>query len=147
MTLVKFNPTRDLLNIRDNFDRMVQDLFDRRFDVSESMGELTPAVNIEENENEYLISAELPGVKKSDVKITFEDGALSISGEKRVENEEKKDNFHRIERRYGVFSRSFAIPSSIVIDKIDASFKDGVLNVVLPKAEEAKPKQIEVKVK
>jgi HSP20 family protein len=126
---------------------MVQDLFDRRWDVSESMGELTPAVNIEENENEYIISAELPGVEKKDVKITFEDGALSISGEKKVENEDKKDNFHRIERRYGVFSRSFAIPSSIVIDKIDASFKDGVLRVVLPKAEEAKPKQIEVKVK
>ena len=147
MTLVKFNPARDLLSIRDNFDRMVQDLFDRRWDVSESMGELTPAVNIEENENEYIISAELPGVEKKDVKITFEDGALSISGEKKVENEDKKDNFHRIERRYGVFSRSFAIPSSIVIDKIDASFKDGVLRVVLPKAEEAKPKQIEVKVK
>ncbi len=147
MTLVKFNPARDLLNIRDNFDRMVQDLFDRRWDVSESMGELTPAVNIEENENEYIITAELPGVKKSDVKITFEDGALSISGEKKVENEDKKDNFHRIERRYGMFSRSFAIPTSIVVDKIDASFKDGVLKVVLPKAEEAKPKQIEVKVK
>ena len=147
MTLVKFNPTRDLLSIRDNFDRMVQDLFERRWDVSESMGELTPAVNIEENENEYIITAELPGVKKSDVKITFEDGALSISGEKKVENEDKKDNFHRIERRYGVFSRSFAIPTSIVVDKIDASFKDGVLKVVLPKAEEAKPKQIEVKVK
>ena len=147
MTLVKFNPARDLLSIRDNFDRMVQDLFDRRWDVSESMGELTPAVNIEENENEYIITAELPGVEKKDVKITFEDGALSISGEKKVENEDKKDNFHRIERRYGVFSRSFAIPSSIVIDKIDASFKDGVLRVILPKAEEAKPKQIEVKVK
>ncbi len=147
MTLVKFNPTRDLFNIRDNFDYMVQDLFNKRFDVSESMGELTPAVNIEENENEYLISAELPGVKKSDVKITFEDGALSISGEKKVEKEDNKDNFHRIERRYGAFSRRFAIPSSIMIDKIDATFKEGVLNIVLPKAEEAKPKQIEVKVK
>ena len=147
MTLVKFNPTRDLFNIKDNFDYMVQDLFNRKFDVSESMGELTLAVNIEENENEYLISAELPGVKKNDVKITFEDGALSISGEKKVEKEENKDNFHRIERRYGIFSRSFAIPSGIVIDKIDATFKDGVLNVILPKAEEAKPKQIEVKVK
>jgi HSP20 family protein len=147
MTLVKFNPARDLLSIRDNFDRMVQDLFDRRWDISESMGELTPAVNIEENENEYVITAELPGVKKEDVKITFEDGALSISGEKKVENEDKKENFHRIERRYGVFSRSFAIPTSIVVEKIDASFKDGVLKVTLPKAEEAKPKQIEVKVK
>jgi HSP20 family protein len=147
MTLVKFNPTRDLLSFRDNFDRMVQDLFDKRWDLSESMGELTPAVNIEENENEYSITAELPGVEKSDVKITFEDGALSISGEKRVENEDKKENFHRIERRYGVFSRSFAIPSAIVVEKIDASFKDGVLKVILPKAEEAKPKLIEVKVK
>jgi HSP20 family protein len=147
MTLVKFNPTRDLLSFRNNFDRMVQDLFDKRWDISESMGELTPAVNIEENENEYVITAELPGVEKSDVKITFEDGALSISGEKRVENEDKKENFHRIERSYGVFSRSFAIPSSILVEKIDASFKNGVLKVLLPKAEEAKPKQIEVKVK
>jgi HSP20 family protein len=107
----------------------------------------TPAVDIAEQENEYLVKMELPGVNKEDVKISLESNILTIRGEKKQEKEEKNKSLHRVERSYGSFQRSFTLPTSVKNDKIDAFFEDGVLSVTLPKMEEAKPKQIEVKVK
>jgi len=107
----------------------------------------TPAVDIAEHDDEYLVKVELPGVNKEDVKITIESNVLTIRGEKKQEKETKKENYHRVERNYGSFQRSFTLPSTVKSDKIDASYKDGILSISLPKAEEAKPKQIEVKVK
>jgi HSP20 family protein len=107
----------------------------------------TPAVDIAEHDNEYLVRVELPGVNKDDVKITIESNILTVRGEKKQEKETKKENFHRVERSYGSFQRSFTLPTTVTNEKIDASYKDGVLSITLPKAEEAKPKQIEVKVK
>jgi HSP20 family protein len=107
----------------------------------------TPAVDIAEHDDEYLVKVELPGVNKDDVKLTLENNILTIRGEKKQEKETKKENYHRVERSYGSFQRSFTLPAAVKADKIDASYNDGILTVSLPKAEEAKPKQIEVKVK
>jgi len=107
----------------------------------------TPAVDIAEHDEQYLVEVELPGVNKEDVKITLENNILTIRGEKKQEKETRKESYHRVERSYGSFQRSFTLPTTIKSDKIDAAYKDGILQITLPKAEEAKPKQIEVKVK
>lgn len=144
--LVKWqNPARSLFSFND-VDSVFDDFFNRSlFQPSET--QISPRLNVEENDNTWIISAELPGVDKNDVKVNFQDNVLTISGEKKFEKEDKNKNYHRVERSYGKFSRSLNINSAIVADKIDASYKDGVLNITLPKAEEAKPKLIDVKVK
>jgi HSP20 family protein len=110
-----------------------------------TVGEWAPLVDITEDEKEYIIKTELPEVKKEDVKVTVENGLLTIVGERKFEKEENK-KYHRVERAYGRFVRSFVVPDSVDADKLSAEFKDGVLKVHLPKGEKAKPKQIEVKV-
>ncbi|MBI4548049.1 MAG: Hsp20/alpha crystallin family protein [Ignavibacteriae bacterium] len=106
-----------------------------------------PTVDIAEQENDYVVKVDLPGVNKSDVKITVQNDVLTIRGEKKQEKEKKGENYHRVERSYGSFQRSFTLPSSVMSDKIEASYDNGVLTITLPKVEEAKPKEIEVKVK
>ena len=105
-----------------------------------------PPVDIEENDREYILKAELPGMKKEEVKLEVEGGTLSISGERKAEKEEKDKKYHRMERSYGAFQRSFTLPEGALAEKISAEFKDGVLLVHLPKDETAKPQAIEVKV-
>jgi HSP20 family protein len=103
-------------------------------------------MDVEETENEYRIKADLPEVKKNDVKINLEDGVLTIEGERRQEKEDKNKKFHRVERSYGKFVRRLTVPSDVAQDRISAAFADGVLTVDLPKAPSAKPKNIEVKI-
>jgi len=105
-----------------------------------------PTVDISESEGEYLIKAELPEVKKEDVKVTVENGVLTLQGERRQEKEEKGKKFHRVERSYGSFIRSFTLPESVDESMVKAEYKDGVLNLHLPKSERVKPKAIDVKV-
>jgi HSP20 family protein len=104
-----------------------------------------PAVDIQETETEYLLKAELPEVKKEDVKVTVENGVLTIQGERKQEKEEKGKKFHRIERSYGTFLRTFTVPLDSEDNKVAADFKDGILRVHLPKTEKPRPKAIEVK--
>ena len=111
-----------------------------------TVSEWAPLVDLVEDDKEYLIKAELPEVKKEDVKVTVENGVLSIGGERKFEKEEENKKYHRIERAYGSFMRSFALPQDAAGDKINAEFKDGVLKVHLPKSAEAKPKSIDVKI-
>jgi HSP20 family protein len=106
-----------------------------------------PLTDISEDEDNFVLKLDLPGIKKENVKINYENGQLSISGERKHESEKKNAKFHRVERSYGKYFRSFNLPSKIQEDKIDAEFKDGQLTITVPKSEEAKPKQIEVKVK
>ncbi|MBM2839971.1 MAG: Heat shock protein, Hsp20 family [Bacteroidetes bacterium] len=127
-----------------NLDREISDILD---DGSFGTSVWTPAVDVAENENEVQVKVELPGVSKDDVKITMQENILTIRGEKKQEKETKNSEYHRVERSYGSFQRSFTLPTNVKHDKIEASYNDGVLTVTLPKAEEAKPKQIEVKVK
>ena len=108
--------------------------------------EWAPSVDITEDDKEYLVKADLPEVKKEDVKVTVENGILTITGERKFEKEEKDKKYHRIERSYGNFLRSFTLPDGADGTKVSADFKDGVLKVHLPKTEKAKPKAVEVKV-
>ena len=145
--LVKWqNPVRSLFNVNNDLDNLFEDFFGNRQQSTEDT-QISPRLNVEENENAWVISAELPGVAKEDVKVNFQDDFLTISGEKKFEKEDKDKNYHRVERSYGKFSRSLKIGKSVLSDKIDAEYKDGVLTISLPKAEEAKPKLIDVKVK
>jgi len=111
-----------------------------------TVAEWSPLVDITEDEKEYLIKADLPEVKKEDVKLTVQDDVMSISGERKYEKEEKGKKYHRVERAYGSFMRSFTLPEDADGSKVSAEYKDGVLKVHLPKSEKAKPKSIEVKV-
>jgi HSP20 family protein len=111
-----------------------------------TVAEWSPLVDISEDEKEYLIKAEIPEMKKDDMKISVQDNVLSISGERKYEKEEKGKKYHRVERAYGSFMRSFTLPEDADGSKVGAEYKDGILKVHLPKSEKAKPKAIEVKV-
>ncbi|NWF74365.1 MAG: Hsp20/alpha crystallin family protein [Nitrospirae bacterium] len=111
-----------------------------------TVAEWSPLVDITEDDKEYLIKADLPEVKKEDVKLTVQDDVMSISGERKSEKEEKGKKYHRVERAYGSFMRSFTLPEDADGSKVSAEYKEGVLKVHLPKSEKAKPKSIEVKV-
>jgi HSP20 family protein len=115
-------------------------------DEAMTVAEWAPLVDITEDEKEYLIKAQLPEVKKDDMKVSVQDGVLTISGERKSEKEEKNKKFHRVEWAYGSFARSFTLPEDADADKVAGDFKDGVLKVHVPKSEKAKPKKIEVKV-
>ena len=110
------------------------------------LAEWAPSVDISEDDKEWLIKAELPEIKKENVKVTVENGVLSITGERKLEKEEKGKKYHRVERSYGSFLRSFTLPESADGGRVSAEFKDGVLNVHLPKNEKAKQKAVDVKI-
>jgi HSP20 family protein len=111
-----------------------------------TVAEWLPLVDVSEDDKEYLIKAELPEVKKDDVKVTVENGVLTVTGERRFEKEEKDRKYHRIERSYGSFTRSFSVPDDADDSKVSAEFKDGVLTMRLAKTEKARPKSVQVKV-
>ena len=144
MTLVKWNPNRVLFNWTED---LYNELLNSRGFFNLNRDNWYPHVDIEERENEYVLNMELPGMNKDDINISFNDDVLTVSGEKKDAGEDAKVNYHLNERRYGKFERAFRIHSDIKADKIEAHFRDGILQIGLPKAETAKPKQIEVKVK
>lgn len=144
--LMRFNPALDFHRMQREIDRVFESLSPLR---SNGNGEWetavwSPSVDLVENENAYLIHADLPGVSKEDLKINFHDGALSLSGERKVEKREEKDEYVRIERSSGHFYRSFNLPKTIDVDGIEARHENGVLTIRVPKAEESKPRQIRV---
>ena len=110
-----------------------------------SLAEWAPAVDIKEEEGAYRVQVDLPGLKKEDINIEVNENRLAISGERQFEQEEKRDDYHFVERSYGRFHRAFNLPSSVDANKIDATYKDGVLEVTLPKKEEVKPKKVTIK--
>jgi len=124
------------------FDRFFEDL--RLPEVFGKDGEVVPAFDIAETEKEYTITGEIPGIEAKDLNVTFSDGTLTIQGEKKKEQEEKGEHFHRIEREYGSFQRGFRLPENVKADALKANYKDGVLKITLPKVE-IKTKKIEVK--
>jgi HSP20 family protein len=103
-----------------------------------------PSVDIFENNNEVVLKAELPGMDAKDIEVNLERNVLTLKGERHFEKEAKEENYHRIEREFGTFSRSFALPSAVEDEKVTAEYKDGVLTIVLPKREETKPKTIKI---
>src|SRR5581483_111681 len=147
MNIVKWTPFRELEDIQTRLNRFFGELPARKIeDEGLFFADWTPVVDVQETEKEYLIKAELPEVKKEDVKVEMLDGVLTIEGERKQEKEEKGKKFHKVERAYGKFVRQFALPNEVESTKIAAEFKEGMLNVHLPKAAVAKPKSIEVKV-
>jgi len=148
MTLVRWDPFRELEDMSDRLNRVFNRSALPRTNDKETMvvADWVPSVDVSETEGEYQIKVEIPDVKKEDVKVTLEEGVLTIQGERKHEKEEKGTRYHRVERSYGRFVRSFTLPDLIDEGKVKAEFKDGVLNLQLPKSEKAKPKAIEVKV-
>jgi len=151
MTLVKWNPTRDLFNLEKEFNKIFS-TFGDKFGINRADEEAyenaiwSPLADITEDEDKYTVKLDLPGIDKKNVKLSFTEGQISISGERKQEDEEKNTKYHRVERMYGKYFRSFTLPNKIKEDKIDAQFKNGQLTIVIPKADEVKPKEIEIKV-
>lgn len=137
--IMKLSPFRSALSLQHEIDRLFNE-----WPVRNNQSEWHPVVDVQEKENAIMVVAELPGVKSEDVKISLEDNVLSISGTKKKSLEKEDQNYFRAERAYGTFARSFKLPSTIDSDKISANYKDGILTVSLPKAEEAKPKEIPI---
>lgn len=145
MTITKYNPMRDLMGLSERLNRMFEDMGGFRGE-NEITGSWVPAVDVYESEHAIEIKADLPGMTEKDIDITVENNTLTIKGERRFENDEKKDHYHRIERQYGSFYRSFQLPNTVDVTKVKANFKSGILELTLPKREETKPKKIEINI-
>lgn len=148
MSLVKCTPMRGLRLFDDDIERWFESFFPpamRGFGTAE--GQWSPAVDLTETPDEYIVKAELPGMKQDDIDVTLIDQTLTVSGEKKVEKEEKEKDYHRVERYFGKFQRSFHLPLRVDSEKIKATYKDGVLEVNLPKSADARKKEITIEVK
>ena len=145
--ITRWTPANDVF--RSPLDRFFNQAFNEFVSPLEaeevSSRRFLPAVDIRETGDLLTLAAELPGLNREDVHITLENNVLTISGERKFEKDAKKENYHRIERSYGTFSRSFTLPANVKTDKVEAIFKDGVLMISLPKVDEAKPRKIEIK--
>lgn len=142
LTLNRWNPWRDMMLIQDRMARLMES--GRSPEAETEYGEWTPPVDLREEESGFVIQMDLPGVKKEDIEIHLENNVLTLKGERRFERETEKHNYHRVERVYGKFSRSFSLPSLLQGNAISATFRDGILEVRVPKAEESKPKKIPI---
>ena len=143
MLVRRSDPLRDLALLSRRMDDMFRGA---NGDAGEAMANWTPTMDVVEQDDRIVLRAELPGMSDEDVEITVENRTLTIQGEKKFEHEETEGHFHRLESRYGSFYRSFSLPISVDQERIDARFSKGVLEIELPKAEQAKPKKISVKV-
>ena len=151
MAIVRWEPFRDLLSLQDRMNRLFHESY-RGASPGPAPneedwalgGSWAPAVDIYEQEGNIVLKAELPGIDSKDVDIRLENNVLTLRGERKLDEEVKRDNYHRVERSYGTFTRSFTLPTVVDQEKIKAEYKDGVLRVTLPKHEEAKPKQISI---
>jgi len=144
----RWDPFAELSVLQERMNRVYEDLFPitRKGEEELNVGTFYPAVDICEGDKEIILKAELPGIKRKDVYLELNDGVITLKGERKLEKEDKRDTYHRIESCYGNFHRSFTLPSTVDRDKIKAMYKDGILEVTLPKMEEATPKSISVEV-
>lgn len=152
MALVRWQPAQNLFPRIWDIQNEINKIFNSVMapfssEESELRGTWTPSVDISETEDELIVSADLPGLNKEDIKVNVQNNVLTFSGERKQETKSEGSNYHRLERSYGFFSRSFTLPATVKTDEIKAAYKDGVLRLTLPKAEEAKPRQIAVDVK
>ena len=145
MSLAIWDPFREMEELVDRYNRSARKSLVKHDDKTFEVGDWMPAVDISETEDAFVVKAELPGVDKDDVNVKIENGILTIRGEKKTKAEDKKN--HRIECTYGSFVRSFTLPQTTKSDSIEAEYKNGILNLTIPKSEEVKPKEIEVKIK
>lgn len=148
MALVRWEPFKDLLSIHERMNRLFEDTLFRPKGMEEELmkGTWAPVVDIYETLNDIVLKAELPGLVQKDISVEVKDNTLILKGEKKFEKEVKEENYHRIERSYGTFQRIFTLPDTIQQDKVKAKFKDGILEIIMPKEEKAKPKMVKVDV-
>ena len=147
MAIVRWEPFSNLVTAQREFDRLFKDALTPFMGEGElSTRTWAPPVDIYETENDIVLKAELPGVDPKDVEVKVEDNTLYLKGERKFEKEVKNESYHRVERAYGSFARSFSLPNSISTDKVKAEFKDGLLTLTLPKREEAKPRTVKIDV-
>ena len=150
-TMMRWDPFQDLRSAQDEMSQMspmlahALGLHNRKASGRTATTAWAPALDISERKDAYLVTVELPGLKAEDLDITMEDGLLTIQGERQFTQESTEEQFHRVERRYGAFRRSITLPAHVLAEGIQASFEDGVLQILVPKAEEAKPKHIQVR--
>jgi HSP20 family protein len=145
--LVRRDPFSELRGLQEDFSRLFSTNWPRLFNGEEVLsGTWAPSVDIYEDQNSIVLEADLPGVKPEDFKLSIENYKLTLSGERKFERDEKGENFHRVERSYGSFTRNFTLPSTVNVEEVNADFKDGVLRVTLPKREEVKARHIQVTV-
>ena len=143
MTLVKWNPTRSLMT---DFDRIFDSMFSHDLPQIPSAQSWTPAVDVNETETEFFLSADMPGLDKKDVSVDIHDGVITIKGERDIDNEKSTDGYRIRERQLGSFNRSFRLPDNVNEDKVAAKFKNGVLTVTLPKTKEILPEGRQIKI-
>ena len=147
MAMVRFEPFRDMMTAQRDLDRLLRGAFSPSFGEGEvSTRTWAPPVDIYENGDNLVLKAELPGLSPEDVEIRVQDNTLYLKGERKFEKEVEEQSYHRVERSYGTFTRTFSLPNSIDADKVAANYKDGVLTLTMPKKEEAKPKTIKINV-
>lgn len=144
MAIIRWDPFGDFVTLRDRMNRLFEDMSGSKEEKDLMTRAWAPSVDIYENESEVVLCAEIPGVEEKDVEIKVEDNNLIIKGERKFEKEAKEENYHRIERSYGSFFRSFALPSYIEQDKIEAEHENGVLRVRMPKKAELKPRKVKI---
>ncbi|MBA3243132.1 MAG: Hsp20/alpha crystallin family protein [Acidobacteria bacterium] len=145
MSITRFDPFRDLRILQDEVNRLFSTNFSRSYgDEGIARGAWMPGVDIYENKDQIVLEAELPGMNREDFELTVENNVLTLRGERRFEKRDESDNYHRVERAYGTFTRSFTLPQTFSSDNATAEYKDGVLRVVLQKREEVKAQRIEI---
>lgn len=151
MSIVKWSPLKELEEMRKDMDRLFEEFFSpitrrRRGWLKPEMGVIVPNIEMYDRKNEIVVKAELPGVSKEDIDLTITKDSLTLKGEAKREEEIKEEDYYACERSYGSFTRTIALPVEVNSEKAKASFKNGVLEIVLPKKEEAKPKEIKIEV-
>jgi HSP20 family protein len=146
MTIVKYNPFRELRGLQEEVNRVFANSFPQTSNQEEIVrGEWIPNVDIREGKEEIVLEAELPGLKIEEVDLSIENNVVTIRGERKFEKRDESDNYHRVERSYGTFTRSFTLPRNVACDEASADFENGILRVTLPKKEETKARKIEIK--
>jgi len=145
MTLIKLQPKP--INVFDDMDSMIHSLFNTDWNFpARNTQDWSPAVDVKETDKSFVLSADIPGLTKKDIKVSVANGKLTVSGERAFQTDQESDNYHYRERRFGTFDRSFNLPENVDEEKISASFKNGILNVTIPKHENILPKEREIKV-
>ena len=145
MSIVRYDPFRDLRSLQDEVNRLFTTNLSRAFgDEGIARGAWNPSVDIYENKDQIVLEAELPGMRREDFDLSIENNVITLRGERRFEKKEESDNYHRVERSYGSFTRSFTLPQTVTAEGSTAEYRNGVLRVTLPKREEVKARRIEI---
>src|ERR1700720_494894 len=144
--LTRFYPYRELNTLQDRVNRLFHESFSGGRDESLTTSSFAPAVDVYEDEHNVTLKIEVPGIDENDIDIRLENNTLTVHGERKIEKEEKEENYRRVERRYGTFTRTFTVPPTVDSEKVSATYDKGLLKITLPKKAEAKPKQIKVNI-